>query len=127
MVKRSLSANGTFDVLATLDGATLAYVDSGLTNGTPYYYVVVATNNAGKTSSEVVTATPKAGGGEACTLTVDSTNDWGSGQILTVSLQNSGTTTISNWTARNRPDSTVDMPPAGRPTRKIRAQSEASR
>jgi len=99
VVKRSLSANGTFDVLATLDGATLAYTDSGLTNGTPYFYVVVATNQAGKTSSEVVTATPKAGGGEACTLTVDSTNDWGSGQILTVSLLNSGTTTISNWTA----------------------------
>jgi endoglucanase len=49
----------------------------------------------------VVSAKPRKGdgGSESCTLTVDSSNDWGSGQVLTVTLLNSGTTTLTDWTA----------------------------
>lgn len=80
---------------------TTSYVDKGLTNGKTYYYKVIARNGAGTTPSAVVSAKPRKGdgGSEACTLTIDSTNDWGSGQVLTVTLLNSGTTTLTDWTA----------------------------
>jgi len=109
VVERSLSAGGTFVDLATLDGATLAYVDTGLTNGKPYFYKVLATNKAGSTPSQVVSATPKSGGGEACTLTIDTTNDWGTGQVVSVSLQNGGTTLLSGWTATFTESSTFTI------------------
>jgi hypothetical protein len=43
-------------------------VNTGLTNGTTYFYVVTATNAAGTSgNSNQASATPSAGGGQACT------------------------------------------------------------
>ncbi|UXH77904.1 glycoside hydrolase family 9 protein [Roseateles amylovorans] len=103
-VSRATSATGGYTALAS--GLTaLTYADSGLTNGSTYFYKVGARNTAGVTLSDPVSATPSAGGGGGgggggttnCTLTLDTTSDWGSGQVLRVLLSNAGTTPITNW------------------------------
>jgi endoglucanase len=97
-ITRASSATGSYTALAS--GLTaLTYVDSGLTNGTAYFYKVGARNAAGVSVSDPVSATPVgAGSGTSnCTLTLDTTSDWGSGQVLRLMLSNSGTTPISNW------------------------------
>jgi len=59
-VYRSLAAGGPYTKVG--DPVTSAFTDSGLTNGTPYYYVVRAVGAGGESgnSAEVV-ATPSAG------------------------------------------------------------------
>ena len=101
-VSRATSATGSYTSLAS--GLTvLTYADSGLTNGSTYFYKVGARNTAGVTLSDPVSATPSGGGGGGgggssnCTLTLASSNDWGSGQVLRVLLSNTGTTAISGW------------------------------
>jgi endoglucanase len=101
-VQRSASAGGTFANIVTLGATARNHVDSGLTNGTAYFYRVLATNAAGSTASSVVTATPVGSGGGgggtgACTLTLDTSNSWANGQVLRVTLANTGATPITNW------------------------------
>jgi fibronectin type 3 domain-containing protein len=61
-VKRSTSSGTGYATVASgLSGA--AYTDSSVTNGTPYYYVVTATNTAGEgAASSQVSATPASSG-----------------------------------------------------------------
>lgn len=97
-VSRASSATGSYTALAS--GLTaLSYVDTGLSNGTTYFYKVGARNTAGVSLSDPVSATPVAPGSgtSACTLTLDTTNDWGSGQVFRLLLSNAGTTPITNW------------------------------
>ena len=59
VVKRSTSSTGTFTQVAA--PAANSFKDTGLTNGTTYYYVVAATNSAGTSAdSGAVSATPVA-------------------------------------------------------------------
>ncbi|MDA3874934.1 MAG: BNR-4 repeat-containing protein, partial [Kiritimatiellae bacterium] len=58
-VKRSLNNGGSYSVIAS-NVVGSSYTDSGLTNGTTYYYVVSAENAAGEsTNSSEVSATPQ--------------------------------------------------------------------
>ena len=58
-VKRSQTSGGPYAKIASPTAAS--YTDTGLTNGTPYYYVVSAANSAGESAnSSEVTATPVA-------------------------------------------------------------------
>jgi hypothetical protein len=51
-VRRSTSNGGPYTTIATGVGTTfLTYADTGLTSGTPYYYVISATNNVGESSN----------------------------------------------------------------------------
>ncbi|MCM3039146.1 glycoside hydrolase family 6 protein [Paenibacillus motobuensis] len=59
-VKRATTSGGPYTTVASGVTAT-SYTDAGLTNGTPYYYVVSAVNSAGESvNSTQVTATPQA-------------------------------------------------------------------
>jgi len=79
-VKRSLTSGGPYTAIAT-GGVTTSYVDTGLTNGTTYYYVVSAVNPAGESPNSVqVSATPRvptiayqihSGGGATGTFSAD--------------------------------------------------------
>lgn len=57
-VKRATTSGGPYTTVATGIAAT-SYVNTGLTNGTPYYYVVSAVNSVGEsTNSSQVSVTP---------------------------------------------------------------------
>ncbi|WP_307208630.1 fibronectin type III domain-containing protein [Paenibacillus harenae] len=49
-IKRSLTAGGPYTVLTTVSTATTSYIDSAVTNGTTYYYVVTADNATGSSA-----------------------------------------------------------------------------
>lgn len=78
-IQRSTTASsGPFTSLATVNGSTTSYQDTGLTNGTTYYYRVSATDQspAANTSpySTYASAAPAApGGSSATTLTITPT------------------------------------------------------
>lgn len=56
-VKRSLGSGGPYGLIQTVTGTN--YTDNGLVNGTPYYYVVSATNPTGESADcAEVSATP---------------------------------------------------------------------
>ena len=60
-VKRATTSGGPYTTVASGVTAT-SYTNTGLTNGTPYYYVVSAVNSAGEgANSTQVTATPSGG------------------------------------------------------------------
>jgi fibronectin type 3 domain-containing protein len=59
-VERGLTSGGPYSVVTTT--SLLGLVDSGLSNGTSYFYVVIAGNSAGQSAaSKEVQATPVAG------------------------------------------------------------------
>ena len=58
-VQRSTTSGGPYTSIAS--PTTTSYTDTGLTNGTPYYYVVSAVNSAGQSANSTqVSATPSA-------------------------------------------------------------------
>jgi len=59
-ISRSSSQNGTYDIIAT-DVDALRYVDENRTNGTTYFYKVVAYNAAGRSTESLLQATPVQG------------------------------------------------------------------
>ncbi len=107
-VKRATVSGGPYTQVAA--PTTTAYTDTGLTNGTAYYYVLTALNTAGESgNSSQVTATPTAGSTPDVTITVDPTNkhaispyiyglNFYSGAPLGVTFDRAGG---NRWTAYN--------------------------
>lgn len=88
-IKRSTTNGGPYaNVASALTGTT--YTNTGLTNGTTYYYVITAVNSSGESPiSTQVSATPAAAtggtGGVTVTPAVSANSPWFSEQQLKVS------------------------------------------
>ena len=98
-VKRSLTSGGTYATIAA-GVTTSSYMDSGLTNGTIYYYVVSAVNANGESgSSNQASATPAAqftlyqidsAGGAVGTFVADTDFTGGTATIVTQAVSTAG-------------------------------------
>ncbi|QJD87159.1 cellulase family glycosylhydrolase [Cohnella herbarum] len=97
-VKRATTSGGPYASVATGITAT-SYTNTGLTNGTTYYYVVSASNTAGASANSAqVSVTPQAastGGGLIVQYKAGDANA-GDNQIKPhLNIKNSGTTAVS--------------------------------
>lgn len=99
-VERSLAGAGKYELLAKPGEAARGYLDTAVSNGVSYDYRVYATNASGNSPAALVTATPKAGGAGGCAISIDTSNDWGGGQVPRIVLRNTGTSAIEGWTLR---------------------------
>jgi beta-glucanase (GH16 family) len=83
-VKRATTSGGPYSLVAS--PTTTSYTNTGLVNGTAYYYVITAVNAAGESgNSAQVTATPQA-------ITIVKDNSEGTGVTLTGAWSASTTT-----------------------------------
>ena len=91
-ILRSTTSGGPYTTIATYRGTYPLYEDASVTNGTTYYYVVSAINQAGTSSNSAqVSATPKATGALPA--------GWAHQDIGTVATAGSaGYTNVSNGT-----------------------------
>lgn len=77
-----------------------AFIDSGLSAGTTYYYKVEAVDGHGSSaSSSLASATTPAAssGGVACHVAYSIVNSWPGGFQAAITLQNTGSTAWSKW------------------------------
>ncbi|MFC5472327.1 cellulose binding domain-containing protein, partial [Cohnella suwonensis] len=96
-VKRATTSGGPYTNVATGVTAT-SYTNTGLTNGTTYYYVVSASNAAGESAnSSQVSATPSGGGTGTLVAQYKLSNANASDNQIYASfnVKNTGTTAVS--------------------------------
>ncbi|WP_052339923.1 cellulase family glycosylhydrolase [Gorillibacterium massiliense] len=97
-VKRATTSGGTYTTVATGLTAT-SYSDTGLTNGTTYYYAVSAANSAGEsTNSTQVSATPAASSTTSSLVVqykLNNTNATDNMINATFNIKNTGTAAVS--------------------------------
>lgn len=80
---------------------TTTFQNQGLTPAATYYYLVTASDGGGQSSpSNYASATTQAGAGGAagCSVLYSKTNDWGTGFGAAISIENTGSTAIQDWT-----------------------------
>ncbi|WP_425452356.1 glycoside hydrolase family 44 protein [Paenibacillus cellulosilyticus] len=97
-VKRSSTSGGTYTTAATgVTGTT--YTDTGLTNGTTYYYVVSAVNSAGESSNSTQASAAPVGSATTSSLVVQyklsNANATDNQIYATFNIKNTGTTAVS--------------------------------
>jgi fibronectin type 3 domain-containing protein len=97
-VKRATISGGPYANVAANTTAT-SFVNTGLTNGTPYYYVVTALNASGESPiSTQVSATPAATGGDTGGVTVTKAQTSASPWFNEIQVRLANTSTITAMT-----------------------------
>jgi hypothetical protein len=102
IIERSLTNNGPYLSIAT--NAATSYVDTGLINGTTYYYVVAATNSIGESAiSGQASATPQISAPTGLTASA------GDGEVLLSWTASAGATgyIIERSTTNNGPYTSI--------------------
>nr|WP_052339928.1 glycoside hydrolase family 48 protein [Gorillibacterium massiliense] len=96
-VKRATTSGGPYTTVST-GVTTTSYTDTGLTNGTTYYYVVSAVNSAGESANSTqVSATPTAGstGNLVVQYKLSNSNATDNQIYATFNIKNTGTTAVN--------------------------------
>jgi hypothetical protein len=78
-----------------------SYSDTGLKPATTYYYIVEAVDADGTSPASAQAAaqtSPSSGSGPTCHVAYTITNQWPGGFGASVTIDNTGTTALSNWT-----------------------------
>lgn len=79
-----------------------SFSDSGLQPSTTYYYAVTAVDAAGTSApsaqASATTAAASSGGATGCHVSYAVTNQWPGGFQAAVTIENTGTTALQNWT-----------------------------
>jgi hypothetical protein len=79
-----------------------SYSDGGLQPSTTYYYVVKAVDSAGASAASAhasaTTAAASSGSGTGCHVNYAITNRWQGGFQAAVTIENTGSTALQNWT-----------------------------
>ena len=92
--------SGGKQIASNIGGTT--YQNTGLASSTTYTYTVTAVNagveSAASNQASAMTQAAPAGGGSSCHVTYTDQNDWGSGFTGGISITNTGSTAVSNWT-----------------------------
>jgi hypothetical protein len=85
--------------VGTVTGGT-TFSDTGLAPSTTYYYKVEAVDAAGSSaaSAQASATTLASSGGFACHIAYSITNQWSGGFQAAITINNTGTTGITNWT-----------------------------
>ena len=97
-VKRSTTSGGPYANVGA-NVTTNSFVNTGLTNGTPYYYVVTALNASGESPiSTQVSATPAATGGDTGGVTVTKAQTSASPWFNEIQVRLANTSTITAMT-----------------------------
>jgi len=92
-VKRATVSGGPYTTVGS--PTSTSFTDTGLTNGTTYFYVVTAVNSAGESgNSNQASATPTSGGG---TVNAISINFVGNGVTPMGSSESAGVAPKTNW------------------------------
>jgi mannan endo-1,4-beta-mannosidase len=92
------AGNGSFTVVGS--PATTTFTSTGLTASTTYRFQVRARDavpNFSANSGILSVTTQSGGGGGSCRVSY-STRDWSNGFTATVTVTNTGTTTVDGWT-----------------------------
>jgi endoglucanase len=81
---------------------TASFTDVNLSAGTTYFYVVKATDSYGLSaqSAQASVKTAAAGSGGACHIAYSVVNQWNTGFQAAITIQNTGSTPLTNWTVK---------------------------
>jgi cellulose 1,4-beta-cellobiosidase len=86
------------NLVGTVTSGT-AFSSTGLTASTTYFYQVEASDSDGTSAASAqASATTTAGGGPSCHIGYSITSQWPGGFGAAITINNTGTTALSNWT-----------------------------
>jgi len=82
--------------------ATPSFANAGLTAATTYYFKVKAVDSAGSSSAsnQASATTQSSSGGFECHVDYKNVNQWNTGFQAAISIRNTGTVPIANWTLK---------------------------